>query len=67
LNGCVYQEEFYVPENINPFSKHVFRFLLDNGANPNSLACCGASALHFSSESGNLPIVQELVEYGHAR
>jgi ankyrin repeat protein len=41
--------------------------LLDNGADTDTLACCGASALHFSSESGNLPIVQELVEHGHAR
>lgn len=38
-------------------------FLLEIGANPNERALCGASALHFAAENGNLSIVKELLKY----
>ncbi len=34
------------------------------GADPDSKAHCGATALHFSSERGHLTIVKELVRFG---
>ena len=42
----------------------VVRYLLQTGADPNDKALCGASALHFSAEIGNVPIVQCLLEHG---
>jgi Fem-1 family protein b len=38
-------------------------FLLENGANPNEKALCGATALHFAAECGHLPVVKELLKY----
>lgn len=37
--------------------------LLENHANPNEKALCGATALHFAAECGHLSIVQKLLEY----
>lgn len=38
-------------------------FLLENGANPNEKAHCGATALYFAAESGHTAIVKELLRY----
>lgn len=38
-------------------------FLLENGANPNERALCGATALHFSAECGHVDVVKELLSY----
>lgn len=38
-------------------------FLLENGANPDEKAHCGATALHFAAECGHLAIVKELLNY----
>lgn len=43
-----------------------FRCLIENGASINSQACCGATALHFTADTGNLPMIKLLVEYGKA-
>ena len=42
----------------------VVQYLLETGADPNDKALCGASALHFSAEIGNVPIVESLLEHG---
>lgn len=42
----------------------IVKFLLENGANPNQKALCGATALHFSAECGHLDIVKELLKHG---
>ena len=39
--------------------QEVVEFLLATGADPNTKALCGASALHFSAEIGNVPIVEK--------
>lgn len=38
-------------------------FLLENGANPNEKALCGATALHFAAECGFVDVVKELLKY----
>lgn len=38
-------------------------FLLENGANPNEKALCGATALHFAAECGYVDVVKELLKY----
>lgn len=38
-------------------------FLLENGANPDEKALCGATALHFAAECGHLAIVKEFLKY----
>lgn len=45
-------------------SKFQVSFLLENGANPNEKALCGATALHFAAECGHLPVVKDLLQYG---
>merc|ERR1712241_602057 len=42
----------------------VGQYLLSGGADPNAKALCGASALHFSAEIGNVPIVHCLLNHG---
>jgi len=42
----------------------VVEYLLDTGADPNTKALCGASALHFSAEIGNVGIVRCLLDHG---
>lgn len=37
---------------------------MENGANPNESAHCGATALHFASECGHCKIVSELLKHG---
>lgn len=37
--------------------------MLENGANPNEKALCGATALHFASECGYVKVVKELLKY----
>lgn len=37
---------------------------MENGANPNEKALCGATALYFAAECGHLAIVKELLKYG---
>merc|ERR1719300_790275 len=44
--------------------QEVVDYLLSVGADPNAKALCGASALHFSAEIGNVPIVECLLKYG---
>ena len=44
----------------------VVRYLLESGVNPNIGAKCGATALHFSSETGAMDIVKILIETGKA-
>lgn len=39
-------------------------FLLENSANPNEKALCGATALHFAAECGHVDVVKELLLYG---
>lgn len=39
-------------------------FLLENGADPNERAHCGATALHFASECDHCKIVSELLKHG---
>ena len=39
-------------------------YLLGAGADPNKITLCGASALRFSTEIGNVPIVQCLLDHG---
>ena len=41
----------------------VVKCLLEQGADPNQKAHCGATALHFSAECGHVAIVRELVEF----
>lgn len=36
---------------------------MENGANPNERALCGASSLHFAAECGHTAIVKELLKY----
>lgn len=36
---------------------------MENGANPNEKAHCGATALYFAAESGHIAIVKELLKY----
>ena len=40
------------------------RYLLELGADPNARALCGATALHFSAEIGDIGIVESLLEHG---
>lgn len=37
--------------------------MLENGANPNERALCGATALHFAAECGYVDVVKELLRY----
>lgn len=37
--------------------------MLQNGANPNEKALCGATALHFAAECGYVNVVKELLKY----
>lgn len=39
-------------------------FLLENGADPNERAHCGATALHFASECNHYKVVIELLNHG---
>lgn len=36
---------------------------MENGANPNEKALCGATALHFATECGHVSVVKELLKY----
>lgn len=36
---------------------------MENGANPNERALCGATALHFAAECGYVDVVKELLKY----
>ena len=40
--------------------------MLKKNANVNAKARCGATALHFASETGKLGVVNILIEQGHA-
>lgn len=40
------------------------KFLLEQGADPNEKALCGATALHFAAECGFVKVVKELLRYG---
>ena len=40
--------------------------MLKKNANVNAKARCGATALHFASETGKLAVVNILIEQGHA-
>lgn len=40
------------------------KYLLEEGANPDQKALCGATAMHFAAECGNLEIVKELMKHG---
>ncbi len=42
----------------------IVKYLLENGANPNQKALCGATALHFAAECGHIDIVKELLKHG---
>ena len=44
----------------------VVKYLLESGVDPNIGAKCGATALHFSSETGAIGIVKILIETGKA-
>jgi Fem-1 family protein b len=37
---------------------------LEKGDDPNIIAHCGATALHFAAECGHLNIVKELLNFG---
>ena len=39
---------------------------MKKNANVNAKARCGATALHFASETGKLGVVKILIEHGHA-
>jgi hypothetical protein len=42
----------------------VVRYLLEQGAEPNTRALCGATALHFAAEIGHIAIVESLLQHG---
>lgn len=42
----------------------IVKYLLEKGANPDQKALCGATAMHFAAECGNLDIVKELLKHG---
>ncbi|XP_023336354.1 protein fem-1 homolog B, partial [Eurytemora carolleeae] len=44
--------------------REVVEYLLAQGADPNSKALCGASACHFAAETGNIYIVEALLNNG---
>lgn len=39
-------------------------YLLENNADPNQKALCGATAMHFAAECGNVDIVKDLLKFG---
>jgi hypothetical protein len=42
----------------------VVRYLLEQGADPNARALCGATSLHFAAEIGHIRIVESLLQKG---
>lgn len=50
---------------ISAFKGHleVVDFLLENGANPDEQAHCGATAMHYAAESGHTEICQSLLDH----
>lgn len=44
--------------------RDIVRYLLENNADPNQKALCGATAMHYAAECGNIDVVKELLKFG---